>query len=92
MSGFLATLNRLNGASGVENPDPEYVQRAVLQHLRAHPADLQSLAEFSMPMSAVHGALAQLQSLGLVEPVNGHPETYKLSDYAAKALTYITPA
>jgi predicted transcriptional regulator len=92
-TGFLGTLNRLSGTNTVAAADPEQVKRMVLQRLQAGPADLKSLAELSLPMSAVEAGLAALHDLGLIQiTTKADGETYALSDYAAKALTYITPA
>jgi hypothetical protein len=91
-TGFLGTLNRLSGAAAVAPVDAEQVKRMVLQRLKENPTDLKGLAELSLPMSAVELAVAELRDFQLIEPVPNSTDTYQLSDYAAKALTYITPA
>jgi hypothetical protein len=91
-AGFLGTLNRLSGAANTATVDVERVKLMVLQRLQAGPTDLKGLAELSLPMSAVEAAVAELHDLGLIQPVPNAGGTYQLSDYAAKALTYITPS
>jgi hypothetical protein len=89
---FLGTLNRLSGAGTPKSGDAEQVKRMVLERLKQDPTDLQGLGELSLPMSAVQAAVGELHKLGLIELVPNTTETYRLSDYAAKALTFITPA
>ena len=91
-AGFLGTFNRLSGAASAPSVDPEQAKREILQYLKERPADLKALAELSLPISAVENAVATLHDMGLIEQVAGTPGVYQLSDYAAKALTYITPA
>lgn len=91
-SGFISTFNRLSGNVATPTPDAEQVKRMVLQRLQEGPTDLQGLAKLSLPAAAVEAAVHELQELGMIEPVPNGDAQFQLSEFAARALTYITPA
>jgi hypothetical protein len=93
MSAFLGTYNRLSATPTAQTVDADQAQRVVLEALKERPAGFKTLSELPMPMSAVESAVQTLQHLGMIEADTAGDGTviFKLTDYAAKALIYLTP-
>jgi hypothetical protein len=94
-SSFLSTLNTLteqSGGGGPDEPAPDRVRQIVLNRLKQGPATERELGELSLPNSALAVAIEDLKKLKLIESTTLKQQNgYALTDYAAKALTYITP-
>lgn len=104
-SSFLGRLNRLTD-SGYSRPsqDIEALKRELLDRLKERAEPLVLLLKLADP-DLIAGALLELEKMGMVQalsPAEQHitmdqalddeASSVSLTDYARKALTYLTPA
>jgi len=92
---FLGTLNALTTKRAdrrTQSVDPDRARQLVLNCVREGEASEAELANLALPASMLEEAVDALVRLNMIERVelDGHA-VYRLTPYAAKALTYLSP-